>query len=223
MTSAFEDQILNAWESNAKSWVDAVNNQGIRSPGSITHDALLAVLDCHISKPSKILDVGCGEGWLVQTMVDRGHEAVGVDTSSVLIEHAKHYQKGTFWVANQGSLSNLRLGQFDLMVCNFSLFGDKPVTDFFASLPALLRPGGVCIIQTLHPSHFEDEGYYCTGWRKGTWAGLPGVFSASPPLFTRTLENWWKLFHGCGLRLIDLSEPSGEDGIPKSIIFIVGL
>lgn len=223
MTSAFEEQILTAWESNARSWIDAVYKRGIRSPGSITQDALIAVLDRHIQKSSRVLDVGCGEGWLVQRMVDRGHEAVGVDTSSVLIEHAKSFRKGTYRVGNQGSLSNLRLGQFDLVVCNFSLFGDKPVTDFFASLPELLKPRGVCIIQTLHPSHFEEEGYYSTGWRAGTWAGLPGVYSASPPLYTRTLENWWKLFQGCGLTLIDLSEPSGGDGIPKSIIFIVGL
>lgn len=221
MTSDFEDQVLTAWESNAKSWIDAVTNKGIRAPGSVTREALLAAMEPYLFAHCRLLDVGCGEGWLVEEMAIRGHDAVGVDTSVALIEHAKNWRKGRFYKANQDSIGALQLGEFDLVVCNFSLFGDKPVSDFIASLPCLLKPKGVCVIQTLHPTHFLTESDYSTGWREGTWAGLPSAFGASPPLFTRTLENWWTLFRSCGVQVIDLIEPPGSDGKPESIIFTV--
>ncbi|TGN40642.1 class I SAM-dependent methyltransferase [Marinobacter confluentis] len=221
MTSGFENQVLTAWESNAASWIDAVSSGEIRAPGSVTREALLAVLEPYLASQLKFLDVGSGEGWLVEMLANRGHDAIGVDSSAALIEHAKKFRKGRFYNANQGSLAALQLGDFELVVCNFSLFGDKPVSDFIASLPFLLKPGGVCVIQTLHPAHFLKESYYSTGWRRGTWAGLPGAFGASPPLFMRTLESWWALFRACGIQIIDLKEPSDTSGIPQSIILTV--
>jgi len=44
----------------------------------------------------KILDVGCGEGLLVRTLVEKGLDAYGVDISQVAIDRANSYMPGRF-------------------------------------------------------------------------------------------------------------------------------
>lgn len=48
-------------------------------------------------KPQKILDYGCGGGWLSKILISRGYNVTGVDLSENLIENAKqNIPKGKF-------------------------------------------------------------------------------------------------------------------------------
>lgn len=215
-----ERLILQSWKSNAAAWIDAVQHTGIRAPGALTREAIMAAVSDYAPNECAILDVGCGEGWLTHALSREGHRVTGVDPIPDLIQHAKSHLTGDFVIGDQSRLLENDLGRFDLVVCNFALFGDQTVKAFFDSLSELLTHGGLCIVQTLHPWAYFNDGQYRSQWVDGTWAGLAGKFEDAPPWFFRTLENWCRLFSDSGLVLNELREPKASDELPKSIIFI---
>jgi 2-polyprenyl-3-methyl-5-hydroxy-6-metoxy-1,4-benzoquinol methylase len=57
---------------------------------------LLLLLDP--AKNRKILDVGCGNGWLARTLIDHGYDVYGIDASSTGIDVANGITPGRFFV-----------------------------------------------------------------------------------------------------------------------------
>jgi 2-polyprenyl-3-methyl-5-hydroxy-6-metoxy-1,4-benzoquinol methylase len=62
--------------------------------------ALLKVLGGAERGP--ILDMGCGNGWLANTLIDRGYDVYGVDASSSGIEMANSRRAGRFFKMDLG-------------------------------------------------------------------------------------------------------------------------
>jgi len=57
--------IIQSWKINAKKWIKTIENSEIESRQLITNTTILNnVLQ---RKPKSVLDIGCGEGWLVNT------------------------------------------------------------------------------------------------------------------------------------------------------------
>ena len=61
---------------------------------------LVAKYTAGLFKGKKTLDVGCGEGWLCESLREMGVDAWGVDVSSVAIARAEKRLPGRFAVAN---------------------------------------------------------------------------------------------------------------------------
>lgn len=51
-------------------------------------------------KNKKILDVGCGNGWLTNVLIDQGYDAYGIDSSSKGIQIANQKSPGRFFLHN---------------------------------------------------------------------------------------------------------------------------
>ena len=67
-----EDALLDSWHQNAQAWIDAVRHGAIESRRQVTDQAiLLAILG---RQPERVLDLGCGEGWLLRALAGRGIE-----------------------------------------------------------------------------------------------------------------------------------------------------
>lgn len=216
-----EADILAAWRTNAKPWIHAVEQAGIRGANSLTSQAILAAVRDHAPAGGAILDAGCGEGWLVRELDRQGYLATGTDAVPALIDHARQTGSGQFHTLSYDQLASACLGRFDCVVSNFALLGDTSVSDFFDALPALLVPEGRCLIQTLHPVACFTGGDYRDGWKPGTWAGLPGDFEAPAPWYFRTLGGWIRLFKTAGLVLHELREPALENQPPQSALFVL--
>lgn len=216
-----ELSILESWSRNAEPWIDAVRNHGIRDPGAPSREAMLAAIRDHAKAGAAVLDVGCGEGWLAQCLSETGYQVTGVDASQTLIEAARQNAQARFLVGDLANLRALALGQFDLVVCNFSLFGEDSVRQFSHTLPSLLTAGGACLIQTLHPLAFFPSGDYRSQWCEGTWAGLPGNFSEPAPWYFRTLADWSALFREAGCRIVEIREVGAEAGKVETIVFAI--
>lgn len=215
-----EARILRSWRRNAEPWAEAVRHGRIESRRLVTDRAIVdAVLG---RAPGCVLDIGCGEGWLVRELAGRGIDVAGIDAVPQLIERARVSGAGEFHVVPYEAMAS---GDFavtvDVLVSNFSLLGKESVEAVFGAVPAMLRPGGTFVIQTLHPVAACGARPYRDGWREGSWDGFGPGFTDPAPWYFRTLESWKRLFHASGMRLVEIREPMHpETQTPASILFI---
>lgn len=181
-------EIIAAWHANATPWVKAVRDGDIESRRLVTDGAVVDAIVSHA--PRSVLDVGCGEGWLARALSSRGIRVIGVDVVPALIEQAHNAGGGEFHVAAYEELTEGKLDVLvDLVVCNFSLIGKESVDGIIAAAKSLLHPGGILIVQTLHPLVACADHAYRDGWRPGSWAGFSEDFVRPAPWYFRTLES----------------------------------
>lgn len=219
MYESDEAQLLHSWHRNAETWTQVVRDALLESRRLVTDQAIIdAVLD---GQPASVLDIGCGEGWLVRAIAARGIRAMGVDAVPTLIERACE-AGGQFTVASYEDIIAGKLAQrAEALVCNFSLLGKSSVEQLLAALPSQLEANGRLIVQTVHPLVAGGEQPYADGWRLENWHGFEATFPAPAPWYFRTLASWMALFTGTGWRVRELREPvHPQTGRPASVVFI---
>ncbi|MDD2760214.1 MAG: class I SAM-dependent methyltransferase [Methylomonas sp.] len=215
-----EAKIIESWRKNTLPWTVAVRKNRIESRKLITNQAIVdTILD---RSPRSVIDIGCGEGWLVHELAVNGIDVIGLDGAAAFIEAAQHAGVGDFRVMSYEDIAYQKLGAtVDIAVCNFSLFGKDSVEGIFKKAPSLLNSRGSLIVQTLHPIISCGDLPYRDGWREGSWAGFSCDFSDPAPWYFRTIESWISLFVANGFRLSAVREPiHPTNQRPASIIFV---
>ncbi len=213
-------KIIDSWKANAGAWTDAVRENRIESRNLVTNRA---ILDAIVARsPQSVLDIGCGEGWLVRALSRAGITAIGVDAVPELIGRANAAGGGDFRVMAYEEIANGALdAKVDVAVANFSLIGEESVDELVRVVPSLLNAGGALVVQTLHPVTATGNLPYQDGWRTGSWAGFSSDFCDPAPWYFRTMETWLHLFEESGFSSIEMREPlSPATGKPASALFI---
>lgn len=220
-TEPFSDaKIVESWSINALPWTAAVREGQIESRKQITDQA---IIDAILSRlPRSVLDIGCGEGWLVRELTARNMHVLGTDVVQKLVEEARRAGSGDFRMLSYEEIAAGKLKvSVDAVVCNFALLGKESVEGVFGAVPSLLNSHGTFVVQTLHPVMACGDLPYRDGWREGSWAGFSTDFSNPAPWYFRTLESWIKLFVDSGLQLCEVREPiHPKTQKPASIIFV---
>jgi 2-polyprenyl-3-methyl-5-hydroxy-6-metoxy-1,4-benzoquinol methylase len=222
-----EQDIIKSWYSNAAPWTRAIREASIASRKLITDQAIIDAVSS--VSCTRILDIGCGEGWLARALSALGMSVTGVDVVPALIAQAVATARATasgsvaFHVQDYASIANRhwRGGPFDAAVCNFSLLGRESVDSLIAALPWYLNDSGYLIIQTLHPVAACATQPYQDGWREGSWLGFSSDFNHPAPWYFRTLETWTALIQRCGFDILECREPKAAGVVtPASVIWI---
>lgn len=216
-----EAEIRQAWIRNAEGWSRAISEQRIESRRDATDTAIVdAVL---AQRPGRVLDVGCGEGWLSRALAKEGLEVVGFDGSSALIEDARSAGGADFLTLTYDAFVDRPTavgGRFDVAVCNFSLLG-RNVGPLLSACASVLDGGGRLVIQTVHPFDHGEAESYADGWRREDFRGIGEGFHSSMPWYFRTFSSWVAELRGAGLALIDVREPHLPGRArPASIILV---
>jgi 2-polyprenyl-3-methyl-5-hydroxy-6-metoxy-1,4-benzoquinol methylase len=216
---ADELTLLQSWHHNAQAWIDAVRSGAIESRLKVTDQAiLLAIMG---RQPGRVLDLGCGEGWLLRALAERGIEAVGVDGDATLVEAARVAGASTVHLASYEQLAqaSVDIGRdFNLICANFALL-HQDIIPLLAAMNTLLAPGGALVIQTLHPWN-AAAGDYQDGWREETFSGFGGQWQPMP-WYMRTLSSWFNALDMAGFRLAGLQEPQHpQSPVPQSLLMV---
>lgn len=220
MSEFSEQAIIDAWRDNAGPWREALAQGAIKSREAVTNQAIIDAV-CQF-QPRRVLDIGCGEGWLLQALSAKGIRAEGIDAVPELVDAARRRGARCECVTYEALASQAPAPVYDVVVCNFSLLGEM-LQPLLSALPGWLRENGRVVIQTLHPV-FHCPEHYQSGWQHGNWQGLEPVlqakFRSGAPWYFRSLADWSALFCAAGLLIERCWEPSPEPGgVPASIIF----
>ena len=220
-----ETHILQSWARNAQNWIQSIDNQEIESRKLATNQAIVDAI-LHY-RPKKVLDLGCGEGWLTRELITHGIEAIGADGTAALIGDARQKGPGQFQVRTYEEIiaGQPLAGQpFDAIAINFGLFGKESTEALLAALKERLLPGGRIFIQTLHPFGLAEQGApYLSHWETDSWNGLKGEYTEPHRWYYRTMGDWVGLFARLGFSMQELREPvNPKSGKPLSLVFVVG-
>lgn len=216
-----EAALIWSWMANADAWTRAVREGRIESRRVATDDAIVrAVVE---RGPRRVLDLGCGEGWLMRALARRGIETVGLDVSMELVVVAEETGGGRFRCCSYDEVVDDPTragGPYDAIACNFSLL-HADLVPLLAALRHNLDAGGALVVQTVHPwTALAGEGY-ADGWRTETFDAFGGDFAEPMPWYYRTLESWMSALRGAGYRLAGLREPTHPGtGAPLSLLMV---
>ncbi|MGH8347934.1 MAG: class I SAM-dependent methyltransferase [Pseudomonas sp.] len=214
-----ESTLLDSWHHNAQAWIDAIRTSSIESRLKVTDQAiLLAVLG---RQPERVLDLGCGEGWLLRALTERGIDAVGVDGDATLVEAARAAGTAPVHLASHEQLAEAKVDigrDYNLICANFALL-HQDIIPLLAAMNSLLAPGGALVIQTLHP-WTAAAGDYQDGWREETFSTFKGQWQPMP-WYYRTLSSWLNALDMAGFALASLREPQHpQSPVPQSLLLV---
>ena len=216
-----EAALIWSWMANADAWTRAVREGRIESRRVATDAAIVgAVLE---RKPGRVLDLGCGEGWLMRELAAHGVDVVGLDVAMELVVAAEETGGGRYRCCSYDEVVDDPTragGPYDVIACNFSLLGAELVP-LLRALRENLDAGGALVIQTVHPWTACGEEPYADGWRTETFAGFGGEFAEPMPWYFRTGASWMDALRESGFQVATLREPIHPGtGRPASLLLV---
>ncbi len=181
-----------------------------------------AIVDAVVARrPTRLLDVGCGEGWLCRRIWAATQcDTTGIDASAGLVRDAAAADPdGRYQVLSYADLvagTHDLGGEFDAIVFNYALF-EEDVAPLLAAARGLLAPQGAVLIQTLHPDVFAGA---AEGWRIEDFAAFQSPDWTPMPWYYRSVASWRQTIARAGLALIEAREPQTADGRILSLLMI---
>jgi SAM-dependent methyltransferase len=178
----------------------------------------------------RVLDVGCGAGYLGRELAERGATVGGVDISQKMIDHARQHESGTrldiaFVVGDAAALPRpFDPGWFDLAVSCVALQDMPDPERVMRGVRESLRPGGRFVFSITHPCtntpfrRWERDAagkrwlcvdrYFERGPVEYPWTGWAYDFTTQA--LHAPLEDWfaWSLAAGFTLRGFHEPQPS---------------
>lgn len=215
-----ENDIIRSWSKNASEWSRLIEQEKIASR-KFTNPAIVEeVMKYDLLK---ILDLGCGEGWLSRALKNKRNSVTGVDVTEALLETARRKSSQNFYRMSYEEIiegKSIPEAPFDAVVLNFCLYHKEEVPRLLFSLRSSLSKPGLIFIQTLHPvflllnnQAYEDQ------WIKDSWKGLQGNFVEPHAWYARTFESWISAFIDSGFNILGVKEVTNDSKIPVSVIF----
>jgi 2-polyprenyl-3-methyl-5-hydroxy-6-metoxy-1,4-benzoquinol methylase len=135
-----EDEIRGLWDRIADDWNIQVGLEG-DSNRILNSDPVLWAFAGDV-RGRKVLDAGCGTGYLSKQASDRGAVVTGVDFSDRMIEIARaNHPNVEFRVDSCAELRTVGDGQFDILIANYVLM-DVPEPESAADALQTSHAGG---------------------------------------------------------------------------------
>ena len=223
-----DEMVGEAWDRGADLWFGRYNEHGDANRQYVIDPAMLRILGP--VKGKRILDAGCGNGYLCRLLSKKGAQMVGVDVARRSIELAeRHEEKQPLNIEYHHesicSLSMCKDDTFDAVVSNLVLQDLQDLDRALEELHRVLKPSGRLVFSIMHPcfssplvrgwvrrpvdSHRKEDWLY---WKvdryfdrcieEWQYFDFPPVYS-----FHRTLSDYMNSIVNNGFMITDLDEP----------------
>lgn len=160
--AAVKEQVRQYWDDRAESFDDDPQH-GIQSAEQ--RERWLSVLrDRAGDPPRRVLDVGCGTGFLALLLADLGHETVGVDVAPEMLERARTKARdggrGADFSRADAERLPLANDAVDLVVARHLIWTLPAPATALAEWQRVLRPGGRILLVEGYWDFDEHPGEY---------------------------------------------------------------
>jgi 2-polyprenyl-3-methyl-5-hydroxy-6-metoxy-1,4-benzoquinol methylase len=160
----------------------------------------------------KVLDAGCGTGYLSKQLSDRGAVVTGVDISERMIDiaRAQHWNID-FRVDSCSGLRTIGDAEFDLVIANYLLMDTPDLEGTMHTLSRILRTHARAVLVFSHPCFPQGRATVSTDSAETNYHWAFPYFErrrcVDPPWahftqdfiwFHRPLSDYWKAFKGAG-------------------------
>ena len=211
------EQAIKKWAEFPREVLDAMEPDGDFGRRHLLNPALLRMLgDVH---GQRILDAGCGHGYLSRMLAGRGAHVTGVEPAQALYDYTTEKEteepRGIRYVqADLCQLPELN-GPFDAVVANM-VFLDIP--DWAGAMKACvdaLAPGGLFLFSIIHPcfeqlsSSWREHGEYRIREYFAEYE-IPGPYGSN---FHRPLSAYLNELARLGCRLCEMAEPALDPAV----------
>ncbi|HEX9341135.1 MAG TPA: methyltransferase domain-containing protein [Thermoplasmata archaeon] len=232
-----EEDSRKGWDSVAEWWISRYTERGDVNREWVIDPALFRLLGD--VRGRRILDAGCGTGYLARILAAKGAIVVGVDLSPKLLAAARKQEAleplgVEYEEADLADLSRFGDGTFDVVVSNVVMQDVLRYREAFRELRRIIRPGGQLLFSVTHPcferpipgswlreppdtERVEEwrgllvDRYYD---RVAVWWGPAGKETAVG--FHRTLEDYVTALHDAGFFVVRMEEPvPSEDALQR--------
>jgi len=226
------DSMKEQWESNAHAYAELINGEGTPHHKYI----LIPCLDTMLGnvKGKRVLDAGCGEGYLSLRYAERGAFVVGIDISQHLIDLCKKNVGANteFHVGDICKLDQFSDGSFDIVLCNLVLLNIPCFAEALGEFHRVLRPDGSLVFSVVHPAFnfygpgawemgekdpnskrreglfFKVDDYFVEKEYQRYWRTRQGEkFPEVISFFHRTISTYVDAIVGAGFRIVQMKEP----------------
>jgi 2-polyprenyl-3-methyl-5-hydroxy-6-metoxy-1,4-benzoquinol methylase len=158
----------------------------------------------------RVLDAGCGEGYLARVLAAREAHVTGIDLSPRLIElaHAKNPGGIDYRVADLSQPLPGMAGYFDAAASYLVLNDVKDYRGFAVTLAASLKPGGRLVLALNNPYSAVIDHHAADYFDSGAVSRYRGLWEIGIKTYYhhRTLENYLDAFLAGGLHLTKLAD-----------------
>ncbi len=211
------------WDESASAWIEEMGHRGDYSREFVLDPPMTARVRDRGFKNA--LDIGCGEGRFCRMLQAEGVEAIGVDPTDALVQHARRLDpKGDYRIGRAEALEFADCS-FDLVVSYLTLIDIPDIERAISEMARVLRPGGALLIANLNS--FNTAGPP-SGWTRGSdgelrffidnylderadWISWRGIRVQN---WHRPFSTYMSLLLGEGLELRYFAEPSPTGGDP---------
>jgi ubiquinone/menaquinone biosynthesis C-methylase UbiE len=140
-----------------------------------------------VATGTRVLDLGCGNGYIARQLARSGARVIGVDRSAELIDRARAREAAAplgvvYHQADAAHLPMLADNSFDLGVANMSLMDIEDAAGALREMGRVLAPGGRFVFSISHPCFDVDtrSDYFVDG-------------TADPPTVFRKVAGYQEL------------------------------
>ncbi len=149
-----KNKIKSEWNKIAKAYDQSVGEIGDPHHRGIVNPAVFKLLSNISGK--KILDLGCGQGYIARKLAKKGAKVIAIDSSKFLLSIAEQKEKQEkrgikYYLRNASKLSNIKSNYFDIILCNMALFDIANVKNTIKECNRVLKNKGNFIFSLTHP------------------------------------------------------------------------
>lgn len=218
MTTANEAAIRQ-WGAMPRADIEAYDDEGDFGKRHLLNPVLLGMLGDVAGR--RVLDAGCGQGYLSRLLADRGATVVGLEPARALIDYAieleTHRRQGVHYIeADLCQLPDLS-GPFDAVVASMVLPAIPDWRGAMRSCVQALAPGGTFVFSVNHPcfeqlrTSWREHGEYRTRRYLRDYE-IPGRHATD---FHRPCSDYLNEVIGLGCQLRAIAEPGLDPAVAE--------
>jgi len=204
--------VIEAWSSawSEPGRADAFGDEGDFGRRHLLNPTLFAMLGD--VRGTRVLDAGCGQGYLCRLLARRGAIVTGIEPADGLYRYALRREAsdrlGIAYLQADLSAFTEHRTRFDAVVANMVFMDIPDYEAAMANCVAALRPGGRFVFSLLHPC-FEEP---AAAWTKGyvevrEYLNDYATSGRDAPNFHRPLSRYINLLIRLGCAFRELVEP----------------